>query len=101
MPKKLCQQCLLDLTFVYAFINKCHKSDQVLQSSQKSNDNTTELTDNYEIQVKVEEHDLLSESEYKTETIFVKEESILESNDIEKENHICNVCSKCKYYFII
>lgn len=97
LPKKLCQQCFSDLTFVYGFINKCHKSEEILQSYIKSDDNPTEYTEIDEIKIKVEEHDLPIEFQYETETTIVKEEFNVGSDNIEVKYYICNICSKCKY----
>lgn len=97
LPKKLCQQCFSDLTLINDFRNKCKRSEEILQTSLTCHYNGIECSENYEIQIKVEEHDVSSESEFKTETAFVKEESNLQFNNLDEEHHICDVCSKCKY----
>lgn len=111
LPKNLCQQCLTGLTFVYEFINKCRKSEEVLQTSLTFNEhprenpiesdkNEMECIENpiecneSKTEIKIEEHALTSEIDIKTETI-VKEESDLGLVDTEEKE---DVCPECKYY---
>lgn len=79
LPKNLCQKCLSDLTFVHDFIIKCQKSEEILQTSLASNENA--ITYNKNIEIKIEEHDLQSESEIKTENTVVDEEYDEESTE--------------------
>lgn len=68
LPKNLCEQCLTDLTYFYEFINKCRKSEEILQTTVKANAGNV-------IEIKVEEVDTPTESDFSIKTFTVKEES--------------------------
>lgn len=77
LPKNVCQQCLIDLTFVYEFNKKCQKSEAILQQSLILRENAmncnkdalahNEVVIENEIVIKVEEHDLTFEPDFEIE----------------------------------
>lgn len=66
LPKSLCQKCLSDLTFVYEFIKKCEKSEEILQFTLINHENVTKI--------KLEEHDVNTDSTVEIESVIVKNE---------------------------
>lgn len=69
LPKKLCKQCTADLIYAYDFINRCQKSENILQ--------TIVNCENIKNTIKTEEPEEIE----LTEHVFIKKE--FDSNPIE------------------
>lgn len=122
LSKTLCQQCLIDLTYVYEFIEKCQKSDEIQRStSLNSNETVTEIKieefDDYvpEIEDNVLEkgEDNVVEETEDTKMVFEEptDEKSLE-NKAEKESpsnvkksperrYNCEICPKGKKNWLV
>lgn len=97
LPKNVCQKCLSDLSFVSEFIDKCQKSEEILQRSLQYNENAI-ICNDIVTEIKIEEHDLPPEPAIKMESLTIKEEPNLEEFDIMEEESISDDCSNSKYY---
>lgn len=92
LPKRLCQQCLADITYIYEFINKYRESEEILQASLKSSENAIEYNEDKN-EITLEEQDLSEEIEDNIKIGDIKEECDLVHIDEEDKNP--NVYPEC------